>query len=201
MAQYECSICWYIYDESKGIPEEAIEENSRFDSFDDGWQCPHCGSLKEKFLRRSQDEELDEYQKRIYLYENILRKNMQGVERFGLMNKNLEVELCAFHKQDADYMIGVCISPLSINLVRFPIEKPEEYPAAGEKFTHHFPFASFEFTAAIMDDFGYFEQCSLFSPALEFADHKAAVATAKEVMALLQKPAEEADITETNKNE
>ncbi len=186
MAKYECSICWSVYDEEKGLPEEGIEAGMRFEHLDENWHCPSCEAPKEKFLKSDQEA----YLKRVYAYENQLRKNMETMEKFGLMNKKLEVELCAFHKQGEDYLIGVSLSPLSVNLIRFPIDEEQRDYKAGEKIIHHFPFGSFEFTAAFMDNFGYFEQCSLFSPALEFADHEAAVATAKEIMAQLQKPEE-----------
>ncbi len=186
MAQYECSICWTVYDEEKGQPEEGIGPGVPFEHLNENWCCPNCEASKENFLIVTQNI----YERRVQSYEKQLRKNIESMEKFGLMNKNLKVELCAFHKQGKDYLIGVSISPLSVNLIRFPMDGQQKDHEAGEKITHHFPFGSFEFVTAYMENFGYFEQCSLFSPALEFADHEAAVATAKEVMIQLQKPEE-----------
>ncbi len=186
MAKYECGICWTVYDEEKGRPQEGIEAGRRFDNLDNNWHCPNCEAPKEKFLMKNQEA----YWQRVQSYENQLRRHMETMERFALMNKKLKVELCAFHKQGEDYLIGVSISPLSVNLVRFPIDAEKKPLKAGEKICHNFPFGSFEFTAAYMKNFGYFEQCSLFPPALEFADHEAAVETAKEIMFQLQKPEE-----------
>jgi len=43
MAQWECDICGYIYDEdTEGIP---------FDELPDDWTCPDCGAGKEDFSK------------------------------------------------------------------------------------------------------------------------------------------------------
>jgi rubredoxin/mono/diheme cytochrome c family protein len=41
MAQYECSVCGYVYDESK--------EGTRWDDLPGDWTCPACGADKSQF--------------------------------------------------------------------------------------------------------------------------------------------------------
>ena len=48
MARYQCSVCGYVYDESKG--------GSPWNKLADNWTCPVCGSAKSAFtLEGSQD--------------------------------------------------------------------------------------------------------------------------------------------------
>lgn len=41
MAQYECSVCGYVYDASK--------EGTNWDDLPDDWECPVCGAAKSEF--------------------------------------------------------------------------------------------------------------------------------------------------------
>lgn len=41
MARYECTVCGYVYDESK--------EGRKWDSLADGWKCPICGAERSQF--------------------------------------------------------------------------------------------------------------------------------------------------------
>lgn len=52
MAKYECSVCGYIYDEEKGIPEAGIAPGTRWDELPDDWACPLCGASKEEFEKQ-----------------------------------------------------------------------------------------------------------------------------------------------------
>ena len=49
MAKYICTICGYIYDEEKGIPDKGIPRGTSFSSLPDDWVCPLCGALKSDF--------------------------------------------------------------------------------------------------------------------------------------------------------
>lgn len=42
-AQYKCSLCGYIYDDSK--------ENIKFEDLPDDWKCPLCGAPKTLFIK------------------------------------------------------------------------------------------------------------------------------------------------------
>lgn len=52
MNTYICSLCGYVYDEAKGIPEEGIAPGTRFDSLPDDWVCPLCGAPKALFEKQ-----------------------------------------------------------------------------------------------------------------------------------------------------
>ena len=40
MAKYTCSICGYVYDEAKGIPEAGIVAGTKWEELPDDWVCP-----------------------------------------------------------------------------------------------------------------------------------------------------------------
>jgi len=49
MAQYECIVCGWIYDEDKGDPDSGIAAGTKFADLPDDWVCPMCGAAKEDF--------------------------------------------------------------------------------------------------------------------------------------------------------
>lgn len=49
MRKFVCSICGYIYDEAKGIPESGIESGTRWEDISSDWLCPLCGASKSEF--------------------------------------------------------------------------------------------------------------------------------------------------------
>lgn len=49
MKKYVCSVCGYVYDEAKGIPEAGILPGTEWDVLPDGWVCPLCGAEKSEF--------------------------------------------------------------------------------------------------------------------------------------------------------
>lgn len=49
MNTYECRICGWIYDESKGSPEEGLSPGTRWEDIPDDWCCPVCGAAKGDF--------------------------------------------------------------------------------------------------------------------------------------------------------
>ena len=51
MAKYVCTLCGYVYDEDKGIPESGIAPGTRFEDLPDDWTCPMCGSPKSMFKK------------------------------------------------------------------------------------------------------------------------------------------------------
>lgn len=52
MKQYICSVCGYVYDEEKGIPDGGIGPGTRWDELPDHWRCPWCGADKGAFLEK-----------------------------------------------------------------------------------------------------------------------------------------------------
>jgi len=49
MRKFICSICGYIYDEVKGIPESGIAAGTRWEEIPSDWLCPLCGASKAEF--------------------------------------------------------------------------------------------------------------------------------------------------------
>jgi len=49
MKKYVCSVCGYVYDPEKGIPEEGIAPGTAFENLPDTFVCPVCGVGKEDF--------------------------------------------------------------------------------------------------------------------------------------------------------
>lgn len=49
MKKYVCSVCGYIYDEAKGIPEAGIAPGTRWEDLPADWKCPLCGASKSEF--------------------------------------------------------------------------------------------------------------------------------------------------------
>jgi rubredoxin/mono/diheme cytochrome c family protein len=52
MARYECSVCGYVYDESK--------EGGSWDDLPDDWTCPACGAAKSQFESVDDDQPQDD---------------------------------------------------------------------------------------------------------------------------------------------
>jgi rubredoxin len=44
-----CVVCGFVYDEEKGLPEEAIEAGTCWEDIPLNWVCPDCGAGKEDF--------------------------------------------------------------------------------------------------------------------------------------------------------
>ncbi|MEG2621133.1 MAG: rubredoxin [Bacilli bacterium] len=55
MKKFKCTICGYIYDELKGIPEKGIEPGTRWVDLPDDWKCPWCGAPKAMFKEITED--------------------------------------------------------------------------------------------------------------------------------------------------
>ena len=49
MAKYECTMCGYVYDEAKGIPNADIPPGTKWEDLPDDWTCPMCGSPRNIF--------------------------------------------------------------------------------------------------------------------------------------------------------
>lgn len=51
MAKWECEVCGYVYDESKGDPDGDAEPDTAFENLPEEWVCPVCGAAKEHFKK------------------------------------------------------------------------------------------------------------------------------------------------------
>lgn len=48
-AQYECTVCGYVYDPEAGDPDSGIAPGTAFEDLPDDWICPVCGVGKDEF--------------------------------------------------------------------------------------------------------------------------------------------------------
>lgn len=49
MKKYKCTVCGYVYDESKGDPDSGIAPGTAWADVPDDWSCPVCGASKDMF--------------------------------------------------------------------------------------------------------------------------------------------------------
>lgn len=54
MAQYVCSVCGFVYDEAKGIPEAGIAPGTSWEELPEDWVCPLCGAAKSEFEKQGE---------------------------------------------------------------------------------------------------------------------------------------------------
>lgn len=110
-----------------------------------------------------------------------------------VLHPRLRVEAVGFQRDSADpsVALGVLVTPWFMNLVRLPLDAAAEQALAGVGESRPRAVAALEadFLGAHEASFGRFEACSLFSPMVQFEDHAAAVATAREVLSQLRAPA------------
>lgn len=100
-----------------------------------------------------------------------IAERMQGLDFF---NPALRVEAVAFAPWEAHWL-GVMVTPWFINLMLVPREAASWVPLRqGETRRYRFPAGDYDFIGARDATIGEYQMCSLFSPALEFADHESA---------------------------
>jgi GntR family transcriptional regulator/MocR family aminotransferase len=44
-----CGGCYFIYDQSLGLPEQSIASGTPFAAISPNWRCPDCGTEKTTF--------------------------------------------------------------------------------------------------------------------------------------------------------
>ena len=54
MRTYVCSVCGYVYDEAKGIPEAGIAPGTKWEELPEDWVCPLCGASKTAFREKAE---------------------------------------------------------------------------------------------------------------------------------------------------
>ena len=47
--KYVCSVCGYVYDETKGDPDHGIEPGTKWEDVPEDYECPLCGVGKDLF--------------------------------------------------------------------------------------------------------------------------------------------------------
>ncbi len=87
--KYICTICGYIYDDSK--------ENIPFDSLPDDWKCPLCGASKSDFKLMEEENKYKKYECEIcgYIYD----EKLEDVP-FDSLPDDWKCPLCGASKSD-----------------------------------------------------------------------------------------------------
>jgi rubredoxin len=49
MEKYVCTVCGYVFDEAKGIPEQGLKPGTKWEDIPEDWTCPLCGAAKAEF--------------------------------------------------------------------------------------------------------------------------------------------------------
>lgn len=113
-------------------------------------------------------------------------ERMRGL---GFVNPALRVQAVGFEPWEGHWL-GVLVTPWSINLMLLPRDRTLWRPVRpGEKQRYSFPAGTYDFIDALDPLVGEYRMCSLFSPALEFEDHAAAVLVAELARSALLDPA------------
>lgn len=105
-----------------------------------------------------------------------------------LNHPRLHVQALGFESWPGEpaFAFGVLVTPWAMNLLRVALRPDAPRLPVGAKRLRALGGSEFEFIGAEQAAFGRYEMCSLFSPMFQFADHGAALATAREVLALLR---------------
>ncbi|HPW00112.1 MAG TPA: rubredoxin, partial [Oscillospiraceae bacterium] len=53
MKKYVCTVCGFVYDEAKGIPEAGIAPGTKWEDLPADWVCPICGAAKAEFKEQA----------------------------------------------------------------------------------------------------------------------------------------------------
>ena len=49
MKKYSCNVCGYVYDPTKGDPDNGVPAGTPFEKLPENWVCPECGVGKDEF--------------------------------------------------------------------------------------------------------------------------------------------------------
>jgi rubredoxin len=136
MKQMVCSVCSYLYDEAKGIPEANIFPNTKWEDLPADWKCPWCGAGQDAFHENKNivnEEKLENphVDKELSAIEmSIICSNLaQGCEKQYLYEQSkLFFELAVFFKSKAEYADKKGIAEL-LQLINKDIEI--NYPYAN----------------------------------------------------------------------
>ena len=113
------------------------------------------------------------------VFEQIQKQRMVDIP---IVNNKIEIQAVGFRHWRSSYL-GIMITPWFMNLMLLPGES-EDWDEQQElsASTHRFPSGNYEFLVGFEAGIGTYQQCSLFSPMFEFANHQAAVETAEAAM-------------------
>jgi len=117
--------------------------------------------------------------------EDAFRAKAVHMTGLGFVNPALQVEAIGFAPWEGHWL-GVMVTPWSINLLLLPHDRSRWQPRRlGETQRYLFPAGHYDFISANDPAVGEYRMCSLFSPALDIADHATARMVAEMARAAL----------------
>lgn len=195
----ECGVCWYVYSPEQGDDVWQVPAGTPFEALPGDWRCPRCDSGKDRFLP-PRDEAADEPKRDarvaalVAAYERIHRTRMAGLP---VVNAALRVEAVGFRPYEGG-LLGALVTPWSINAIYLP---PDGCVAPAQGHSRALPSGCYQFLPQRLEGVGLVELASLFSPALEFESHEAAVTAAAAAVEALLAPPEAPSAPERSRRE
>ncbi len=134
MRQFTCSICGYVYDEAKGIPEAGIAAGTKWEDLPEEWVCPICKANKKAFkenaaVAATTAPEATHFEKELSPMEmSIICSNLaRGCEKqYMPEQQEAFAKLAAFFKQKAEPAENVDREQL-LELIQKDLEKGYPY--------------------------------------------------------------------------
>lgn len=124
-------------------------------------------------------------------FERIHREQMQGIP---ILNTAISIQALGFHDYQGR-ILGVLITPWLMNVVMLP-RADEDWSGMklGQKQAHQFPARTYKFMVNEINDIGFCQTHSLYSPMHDFSSHEQALSVAQAFLDALmveKYPAEE----------
>lgn len=192
---HECTVCWYGYDPAVGDDVAQIPAGTGFSQLPADWICPRCDAPLLRFVEVVSPPDVETVATQIVRAYAQAAKSVHGLP---ICNAALHVDTTPF-VQLAAGVVGVVVTPWFMGLVLVPAPT-QGCAAPGSQVFRALPAGDVQFTGAKLHGVGGCETCSLFSPMERFADHAAAMHTARECLALvLQAPTGNHDAAATTR--
>lgn len=143
MNKYVCTICGFIYEEAKGIPEAGIAPGTTWDSLPEDWVCPLCGAVKSDFKLQNNENQVvkqvtsdesvkEEFTELSLAQMSALCSNLaKGCEKQYLAEEaELFLQLSEYYKQKAGVVNETHFDSL---LTKMNENLEQDYPEANQK--------------------------------------------------------------------
>ncbi|MCX7896770.1 MAG: [NiFe]-hydrogenase assembly chaperone HybE [Rhodocyclaceae bacterium] len=121
------------------------------------------------------------------VFRRIHEERMAGLP---FLNPALEVAAVGFTRHEEDWR-GILLTPWVMALVLLPASEAWPLPAFHQRVFRHYAAGTFAFLPNEEEGLGIYLTCPLISDLRPFSDHATALMTARECLALLDRPATE----------
>ena len=104
MATYICSVCGFVYDEEKGIPEDGIKAGTKWSDVPEDFVCPLCGVGKDQFNKVEEKKEVKKGEK---IADKAVLENKDNKNEEKNIKKENKKEVKS-EKPEKKYAIYIC---------------------------------------------------------------------------------------------